>query len=237
MSYTPRRHFPRKPRNHIKNRRNRTWLILFLIMIGFFLMRYTVSKENLTSQQNNTITQQAYVEINQIASATMPTLNNELVPPILPKIVVDISEQTLTLYDDDQFIKEYDISSSKYGIGSRAGSNKTPLGQHVIAKKIGNDAPQNTIFRARVNTGKRAKIDAETEDLVTSRVMWLKGLEKGKNLGSGVDSYKRYIYIHGTPEESKIGSKASHGCIRMLNKEVIELFDLVNENTPVEIIR
>ncbi|MBE9563087.1 MAG: L,D-transpeptidase, partial [Proteobacteria bacterium] len=130
----------------------------------------------------------------------------------------------------------YRISTSKFGEGSTARSNKTPLGRHHIENKIGANAPVGTIFKARQNTGRIAKINGEIGDLVTSRIMWLKGLEAGKNRGTGIDSHKRYIYIHGTAEENKIGQKASHGCIRMFNHEVIELFNLVKEKTLVNIV-
>ena len=233
MIYTPRRRYARKQLLRAKKRRNRLWLALFVIFTGIFLMRYTVSKENLSIPDSKRLANSSYSAINQAAEKIV-SKDESLTAP---KIVIDISDQLLTLYDNDQFIKEYVISSSMYGIGSQVGSNKTPLGKHVIEQKIGDGVPKNTIFKARMNTGKLATVDAETDDLVTSRIMWLKGLEKGKNLGQGVDSYKRYIYIHGTPEESKIGTEASHGCIRMLNDDVIELFNLVSENTPVEIVR
>ncbi len=158
------------------------------------------------------------------------------------KITIDISEQKLHLYcnyrNGKQEVKTYPVSTSKYGIGSAAGSNKTPLGLHRIKNKIGDGVPQNTIFKARRNTGIKAIINQPNSgDLVTSRIMWLTGLEPGKNSGRGVDSYKRYIYIHGTAEEEKIGEVASHGCIRMYNKDVIDLYDRVDEGTKVEIIR
>lgn len=152
-----------------------------------------------------------------------------------PRIEITISNQTLSLFDGEKFIKPYPISSSKYGIGNAAGSNKTPLGKHVIAKKIGEEALKNTIFKARQNSGEIAQIDQEEGDLVTSRIMWLKGLESGINSGKGIDSYNRFIYIHGTAEEKAIGKPASHGCIRMYNDDVIELFNLVKEGTPVDI--
>lgn len=153
------------------------------------------------------------------------------------KIIINISEQKLYLYKmNGELVKDYPISSSKYGIGSKANTGKTPLGLHKIENKIGADSPTGTIFKGRKNTGRIANIDAENGDLVTTRIMWLKGLEAGKNLGKGIDSYKRYIYIHGTAEESKIGQPASHGCIRMLNHDVIDLFDRVQENTSVNII-
>jgi hypothetical protein len=162
--------------------------------------------------------------------------------PIDSEIEVDISEQKLYLYcryaGGKEERKIYPVSTSKYGIGSQAGSNKTPLGQHRIEKKFGEGAPEGMIFKARRSTGQIAEMDAPgAGDLVTTRIMWLKGLEPGENSGRGRDSYKRYIYIHGTAEEKKIGEKASHGCIRMNNRDVIELFDRVTEGAEVNIKR
>ena len=165
----------------------------------------------------------------------METINQS--NPDEVKIIIDISKQKLYLYKmDNELIKDYPISTSKYGIGSKANSGKTPLGLHKIENKIGDNAQIGTIFKGRKNTGKIANINKENGDLVTTRIMWLKGLEAGKNLGVGIDSYKRYIYIHGTAEESKIGQPASHGCIRMLNNDVIDLFNRVQENTSVNIV-
>jgi lipoprotein-anchoring transpeptidase ErfK/SrfK len=154
------------------------------------------------------------------------------------RIVVDISRQRLDLYYDDKVTHSYPVSTSKYGIGNRAGSGRTPLGKHIIADKIGAGARPWTVFKARANTGRIAEpMDNDADDLVTTRILWLKGLEAGKNKGSGIDSYRRYIYIHGTAEEHLIGRPASHGCIRMYNNDVIKLFNLVEEGTPVDIQR
>ena len=154
-------------------------------------------------------------------------------------IIVDISEQRLYLYSNNDLIQSFPVSTSKYGEGQTENSFKTPLGLHEIKKKIGHKAPINTIFRARVNTNKRADVQIKQndteDDFVTSRILWLDGLEDGINRGLGVDSYNRYIYIHGTHEEGLIGQKASHGCIRMFNNDVIELFDIVSEGTKVQI--
>ena len=154
-------------------------------------------------------------------------------------IIVDISEQRLYLYSNNDLILSYPVSTSKYGEGQTENSFKTPLGLHEIKEKIGHKAPINTIFTARVNTNKRADVQIEQndteDDFVTSRILWLDGLEDGINRGLGVDSYNRYIYIHGTHEEGLIGQKASHGCIRMFNNDVIELFDIVSEGTKVQI--
>lgn len=155
-------------------------------------------------------------------------------------INIALSDQTLYVIDNDTVVRQYPISSSKFGIGNKAGSNKTPLGKHRIRDKIGEGAPLNTIFRNRGNTGKIAEINRSSEpggkDLITSRILWLEGLEDGINRGKGIDSYKRYIYIHGTADEGAIGAPSSHGCIRMKNTDVVELFELVSTGTDVYII-
>ena len=154
-------------------------------------------------------------------------------------IEIDISLQRLYLVDNSTIISSYPISSSKYGEGSKQNSFKTPLGSHMIKEMIGDQVPKNTIFISRINTQREAKIIYDQEnsdnDYVTTRIMWLDGLEDGKNKGKGVDSYNRYIYIHGTHEEGLIGQKASHGCIRMFNSDVIELFNVVKKGTKVYI--
>ena len=154
-------------------------------------------------------------------------------------IEIDISKQRLFLLDNMEIVRSYPISSSKYGEGSTQNSFKTPLGNHVIKEMIGNNAIKNTIFTSRINTKRQAEIihDAakSDNDYVTTRIMWLDGQEEGKNKGKGVDSYQRYIYIHGTHEEGLIGQKASHGCIRMFNSDVIELFNDVKKGTKVYI--
>lgn len=169
------------------------------------------------------------------ATASPPTQSTMEVTPT--HLEVDLSTQRLKIYAENQVIKEYPISSSKYGIGSQAGSNKTPLGKHYIKTKIGEGAPENSIFQARANSGRIAKINQETGDLVTSRVMWLKESDETDPKFAGSNSsYRRFIYIHGTAAERDIGRPASHGCIRMYNKDVIELYEIVKEGFTVEII-
>ena len=152
-------------------------------------------------------------------------------------LFVDIDSQSLLHIKKGKILKYYSISSSYYGTGSKENSFKTPLGRHEIYKKIGNDLPNNAILKGRVWSGAIADIIAEPIDTdfdhVTSRILWLDGLEVGKNKGKGIDSRSRYIYIHGTAEEGLIGKPASDGCIRMYNKDVIELFDLVDEKVQV----
>ena len=161
-------------------------------------------------------------------------LNSKLFLIVYPPL------QKMYLIKDYDIIDTYNISTSKYGIGCKANSNKTPYGTHIIKEKIGQGATLGTIFKQRKNTGEIAviykdKTDSEL-DYVTTRIMWLDGMNKGVNKGGNVDSYSRYIYIHGTPEEGLIGVPSSHGCIRMNNKEVIELFDRLDLNTIVHII-
>lgn len=153
-------------------------------------------------------------------------------------LVISIAEQKLYLIDDLKIKNRYPISSAELGIGNQSGSNQTPLGVHQISNKFGDNAPINTIFKARKNTNIVAEIltkpNAKSDkDNITSRILWLDGLEEGVNKGidkqgNNVDSHSRYIYIHGTDEEGRLGQAASHGCVRMANQDVIELFDQVD---------
>jgi len=154
-------------------------------------------------------------------------------------IEVDIKKQRLFLNTNGVVTRSYPISSSAYGEGQVENSLKTPYGQHSIKIKIGTYVPKYHFFNSRQHIAQEAKVIHEPidskDDFITSRIMWLEGEEEGFNRGGSVDSFKRYIYIHGTHEEGLIGQKASHGCIRMLNHDVIELFELVSEGTEVNI--
>ena len=155
-------------------------------------------------------------------------------------IVVNISTQQLFFLKKGKIEDIYSVSTSVYGTGSKVNSFKTPLGRHKISEKIGEGLPEGAILKGRRWTGAIANIIKEpidTEfDVVTSRILWLTGLEEGKNQGPGVDSKSRYIYIHGTAEEGLIGKPASDGCVRMYNVDVITLFNKVDINTEVLII-
>ncbi len=145
-------------------------------------------------------------------------------------LVVSLSEQCMYHLIGDSVVREYDISGASLGAGNQSGSNQTPTGLHRVKEKHGNDVPVGGILKSRIFTGTIAPIytdptDVE-EDHVTTRVLWLEGLEAGFNQGGNVDSYNRYIYIHGTPEEGLIGQPASHGCIRMYNEEVVQLYNI-----------
>ena len=155
-------------------------------------------------------------------------------------IYVSIKTQKLYHIQKNTIIKEYIISSSAYGIGSEAGSNKTPIGLHCIKEKYGGKTPlygkmRERIFQGNIATIYTDKTKSKTDD-ITSRILWLEGLEKGKNSGKGIDSFDRYIYIHGTSEEGRLGKPTSHGCIRMKNKEVIDLYKIVEVGTLVLIL-
>lgn len=169
-----------------------------------------------------------YMNRNQYSKAKKPQM-----------IQVFIKDQMLYLLNNAKVEKRYPISTSKYGNGNKNGSKKTPLGDHLICSKIGKNAPVGSIFVKRRNTGKLARIHRRSHpissDLITTRILRLRGLQDGINCGDGIDSFKRCIYIHGTPEEHLIGMQASHGCIRMKNRHIIELFDLVKRGTLVKI--
>ena len=153
-------------------------------------------------------------------------------------IRIKVSEQKLYLLNEQGVAeREFPVSTSKYGVGNENGSHKTPLGLHRIKDKVGGAMPINMVMVGREPMGLLEDcIEKGVElpdDVITSRIMWLEGMEPGKNQGGYVDTYNRYIYIHGTSEEDKIGTPASIGCIRMLNKDVVELYRLVDTGTEV----
>ena len=156
---------------------------------------------------------------------------------------MSLAAQQLYLYqssdEGDILLCQYPVSTARNGAGEVEGSFCTPRGAHRIAQKIGADAPLFAVFKARVPTGEIWTAALETSepgrDWILSRILWLEGLEPGKNQGGNVDSHDRYIYIHGTNEEDKIGTPASHGCIRMRNADVVTLFNQVAIDTRVHI--
>ena len=155
-------------------------------------------------------------------------------------LFASIENQMMYHIKDGAILKKYIISTSEYGTGNKVGSNKTPLGLHKVKSKHGDETPINGIMIGRVFYGQIATLYNDNtkskNDDVTSRIFWLEGLEKGKNKGEGIDSYKRYIYIHGTSEEGRLGTPASHGCIRMKNNEVIDLYKTIAIGTLVLIL-
>ena len=146
-----------------------------------------------------------------------------------PIIYIDSRQQRLycvAIEEEECF--DYPVSTAANGMGNRMDSYKTPIGIHRIRKKIGGGEPKGTIFEARESTGKIAtRMNNMEKDEITSRILWLDGMEEGINRGGGYDTFDRYIYIHGTSDEKRIGRPVSAGCIRMNNDDVIELFDEV----------
>ncbi len=143
---------------------------------------------------------------------------------------VSIARQDLRLMDGTgRLLRQWPVSTSRFGLGSTPDSNYTPLGRFRIVQKIGHGAPERTIFRSRRSVGIWDGLPAP-EDYVLTRILWLDGVEM-----ANANTFARYIYIHGTNQEELIGRPASHGCVRMTNASVIELFDLVPLGTPVTI--
>jgi len=177
-----------------------------------------------------------------IFTKRFPSINSEKYILVIP------SKQILLVISKGTAIFSYSISTSRFGLGNKNDSFKTPPGLHYIADRIGEDMPKMTIFKGRkplLNNLTLADLDlpenadirnehfATHDDVITSRILWLKGHEEGVNKGDNIDSYSRYIYIHGTAHEDKIGTPDSHGCVRMHNDDIIELFDNTFISMPV----
>jgi hypothetical protein len=169
----------------------------------------------------------------------MPEVSSEESGPTMVKreITVSVRTQRLTVYEEGAPIAEYPVSTAIKGVGERNGSEQTPRGLHEIRALIGSGAPLGAIFRRRRFTGEICtpelwQLDSR-RDWITTRILWLRGLEPGINRFGNVDTMRRYIYIHGTPREDLIGQPASHGCIRMRNDDIVELFDRVAVGTRV----
>lgn len=154
------------------------------------------------------------------------------------RIEISIQQQALTLFDDFGGVKaKYSISTAANGVGCEKNSNCTPLGNHIIRAKIGTDAVTDTVFVGRRPTGELCTPELmasyPNRDWILTRILWLSGTEVGKNRLGNVDTMQRYIYIHGTPDCTAMGKIGSHGCIRMHNADIMELFDSVKVGTPV----
>jgi len=154
-------------------------------------------------------------------------------------IQISIKDQTLTLFNDDKQLKQYSISTAKNGSGELMDSECTPCGAHIISEKIGDGAAINSVFVGRIATGEIYETALRElhpdRDWILTRILWLSGTEEGKNKGGEVDSHDRYIYIHGSPDDVDMGQPGSRGCVRMRNDDIIELFDLIEVGTEVEI--
>ena len=158
----------------------------------------------------------------------------------MPRIDINIGLQRLDLLDDNgKLLKRYSISSAKNGVGELNGSFCTPRGRHIIRAKIGAGQPFNTVFVERRPTGEvyspELARNCPGRDWILTRILWLSGCERGYNRMGHVDTMRRAIYIHGSPDTADMGKPGSRGCVRMHNRDIVELFDLVPVGTEVEI--
>jgi len=152
-------------------------------------------------------------------------------PDTRHQIVVSARDQKLALLDRGNVMAIYPVSTSKFGLGDSRGSRFTPLGKLQIAEKIGGNAPPGTVFKSRRRTGEIVSANSPGRDPIVTRIIWLRGLE-----AQNANAFGRDIYIHGTPEEWKIGSRASYGCIRMRSADVIQLYNIVGIGAAVTIV-
>jgi lipoprotein-anchoring transpeptidase ErfK/SrfK len=148
------------------------------------------------------------------------------------QMIVSVRDQRMLLVRDGKPVKSYKVSTSKFGIGDRPGSNCTPLGRMEVSRKIGDKVPAGTVFKHRNPTGEVIRPDAPGRDPIVSRILWLRGTEPTNR-----HAYGRFIYIHGTAEERRLGSPASYGCIRMGGRDVIDLYNRVGLGADVFVIR
>ncbi|MGH8664527.1 MAG: L,D-transpeptidase family protein [Burkholderiales bacterium] len=155
------------------------------------------------------------------------------------RIEVSLEHQSLRLLDGERCVREYAVSTARNGAGERSGSNCTPRGRHIVRAKIGQGAAIDTVFVGRRPTGEiyspvlAAKFPGR--DWILTRILWLSGCEPGFNRLGNVDTMRRHIYIHGSPDTATMGMPGSIGCIRMRNADIVELFELVPPRTPVHI--
>ena len=147
-------------------------------------------------------------------------------------VVVSVKDQKLGIYSEGKLTKQYVISTSKFGLGDQKGSNRTPLGQHEVIAKIGQGLPAGAVLKSRRWNGEVLKPNAPGRDPIVSRILWLRGMEN-----TNKNAFNRFIYIHGTPEENRLGKPASYGCVRMGMRDVVDLFNNVNVGAKVVITK
>lgn len=156
------------------------------------------------------------------------------------KLHISVARQAMSVFDDHgRIVREYPVSTALAGVGEVSGSYQTPRGRHIVRAKIGDGQPENTVFVRRRPTGEiwtpeLGEVFPE-RDWILTRILWLSGCEPGSNRLGCVDTMRRYIYIHGSPDLVEMGLPGSHGCVRMRNADIVELFDLVPNYSEVEI--
>lgn len=160
--------------------------------------------------------------------------------PRIERLEISLPAQVLRVWAEGGVLASYDVSTARNGAGERVNSECTPRGRHEVRECIGGECPVNTVFVGRRPTGEiydaALGLAHPGRDWILTRILWLGGLEPGRNAGGEVDTYARYIYIHGTPDSTALGSPGSRGCIRMRNADLLRLFPLVEPGTPVDIL-
>ncbi len=167
-----------------------------------------------------------------LATATVLSLASCIIKDRVHTVRVSVAEQRMALYDRGVEVRRFPVSTSRFGLGDAPGSFATPLGRLEVAEKIGGGAPLRMKFKDRKPTGEIVPVNAPGRDPIVTRILWLKGLDPENQR-----AHDRDIYIHGTPEEWKIGTPASYGCIRMRSRDVVALFDAVGKGAEVSITR
>lgn len=164
-------------------------------------------------------------------------MSNHSIKPDEKIIDIDVQKQQLTLLQNNTVIARYQVSTAKNGVGQQQGSECTPAGWHTIRAKIGGQAKENTVFVGRRPTNEifseNLRQQEPERDWILTRILWLSGLEKGLNRGGEVDTMRRYIYIHGCPDNDSFASPSSHGCVKMHNKDIISLYENIEPGTHV----
>lgn len=199
----------------------------------FAVMLWTVGLHHATLAQQGTVpSKQALADfLLEYMEARYPSIDVDG-----DVLYVSVRSQRMHHVRGRRMLKEYVISTSANGLGSEQDSYRTPTGLHHVRERIGAGLPAWSVLKDRVPTGEVAdSTHQETRDVITSRILWLSGLESGLNQGGNVDSYGRWIYIHGTADEHSLGAPSSHGCIRMANRDIIALFEEIPVGTLVVI--
>jgi hypothetical protein len=145
-------------------------------------------------------------------------------------VVVSVADQKMGLYSEGELVKTFPVSTSKFGLGDQPGSNRTPIGRHRVVAKVGHGLPEGAVLKSRHWNGEVIKPNAPGRDPIVSRILWLSGSE-----GHNRNAYSRCIYIHGTPEEKRLGAPASYGCVRMASDDVVKVFNQVPVGASVVI--
>lgn len=194
-------------------------------------MRQFINSRYLSSRTRRAVASSSFRILPVLLALASFTLVSCKSTPPKADVVVSVKDQKLGVYDPaGKLVKSYKISTSKFGLGDTPGSNCTPLGKHEIVAKIGHGLPKGAVLKSRSWNGEVIQPNAPGRDPIVSRILWLKGLESQNR-----NAFKRYIYIHGTPEETRLGKPASYGCIRMSMADVIRLFEDLPVGAKVEI--